>query len=98
MLLSVLKYLNETSDHGIIFCGGHNITSKVLDFVYSDFAVNLEKRRSIIGYVFTMYGKAMSWKASLQSVVALSTTEAEYIVFTKVVKTKWLKGLVSKMG
>ncbi|KAH9770959.1 hypothetical protein KPL71_012540 [Citrus sinensis] len=41
----------------------------------------------------------VSWKASLQSVVALSTTEAEYIALTEAVKeAKWLSGLVSKFG
>ena len=41
----------------------------------------------------------MSWKSSLQSVVALSTTEAEYIALTKAVKKAlWLKGLVSRLG
>jgi hypothetical protein len=33
-------------------------------------------RRSIYGYVFSLYGSAVSWRASLQSVSALSTTEA----------------------
>ncbi|KAH9679596.1 hypothetical protein KPL71_026196 [Citrus sinensis] len=36
---------------------------------------------------------------SLQSVVTLSTTEAEYIAFTEAVKeAKWLSGLVSEFG
>ena len=46
-----------------------------------------------------MCGGAVSWKASLQSVVALSTTEAEYIALSEAVKEAiWLKGLVIELG
>ena len=45
-----------------------------------DFAADLHKRRSLTGYVFTIGGCAVSWRTTLQPVVALSTTEAEYMV------------------
>jgi hypothetical protein len=48
-------------------------------YVDSDFAADLDKRRSLIGYVFTIGGSAVSWRACLQSTVAQSTTEAKYI-------------------
>ncbi|KAK3033756.1 hypothetical protein RJ639_034198 [Escallonia herrerae] len=39
------------------------------------------------------------WKASLQTIIALSTTEAEYIAATEAVKEAiWLKGLVGDLG
>jgi hypothetical protein len=44
-------------------------------FVDYDFAGNLDKRRSIFGYVFSLLGSAVSWRTSLQSITALSTTE-----------------------
>ena len=41
----------------------------------------------------------MSWKAILQPVVALSTTEAEYMAVTKAIKEAlWLKELVTELG
>ncbi|KAH9780502.1 hypothetical protein KPL71_008103 [Citrus sinensis] len=63
------------------------------------FAGDLDNRRSTTSFVFTMYGGAVSWKASLQSVVALSTTEAEYIGLTEAVKeAKWIRGIISELG
>ena len=51
----------------------------VTGYVDSYYAGDLDKRRSLIGYVFKIGGCAISWKTTLQSTVALSTTEAEYM-------------------
>ena len=65
----------------------------------ADFATNLDSRKSQTGYVFTLYGSAVSWKSGLQSVVALSTTEAEYMALTEAVKESfWLKGILNDFG
>ena len=50
------------------------------------YAGDLDKRRSTTGYVFTLVGAPMSWKSTLQSTIALSITEAEYMSLTEVVK------------
>ncbi|GKB91329.1 retrovirus-related pol polyprotein from transposon TNT 1-94 [Tanacetum coccineum] len=63
-------------------------------FVDSYFSNNPDKGRSITGYVFIVLGCVVSWKATLQHVVALSTTEVMYMTLTKAVKESiWLKGL-----
>ncbi|CAD6249656.1 unnamed protein product [Miscanthus lutarioriparius] len=65
----------------------------LIGYVDSDFAVGLDKRRSLTGYVFTIGGYAVSWRATLQPVVALSTTEAEYMAVAEACKESvWLKG------
>lgn len=51
-------------------------TAEVFGFVDLDFAGDLDKKRSITGYAFTLCEGAMSWKAFLHSVLALSTIEA----------------------
>ncbi|GKD22671.1 hypothetical protein Tco_1224374 [Tanacetum coccineum] len=46
-----------------------------------------------------LQGCVVSWKATLQHVVALSTTEAEYMDLTEIVKEAiWLKGLLEELG
>ena len=66
-----------------------------IGYVDSDFADDRDKRRSTTGYVFSMDGGAISWESKLQSVVSLSTTEAEYITVAHTCKeTIWLKKLL----
>jgi hypothetical protein len=48
--------------------------------------------------VFTVGSCAVSWRATLQSVVALSTTEAEYMAICEACKELiWLKGLYAEI-
>lgn len=54
-------------------------------YVDSNLARDLDRRKSLIGYVFALCGSVISWKITLQSPVVLSITEAKYMT-TKVVK------------
>ncbi|GKE00681.1 hypothetical protein Tco_1388664 [Tanacetum coccineum] len=46
----------------------------------SDVALcDLDGSKSTTGYVFTLSGETISWVSKMQSVVAMSTTEAEYV-------------------
>ncbi|KAG8483801.1 hypothetical protein CXB51_022649 [Gossypium anomalum] len=75
------------------------IEDGVIGYVDVDFAGDLDRRRSLTSYVFTIGGCAISWKATLQTTVALSTTEAEYMAITEACKeTIWLKGLFSELN
>ncbi|GKG64753.1 hypothetical protein Tco_0663729, partial [Tanacetum coccineum] len=64
-----------------------------------DYPGDLDKRRSTTGYVFTLAKAPTSWKSTLQSTTALSTTKAEYMVITEAVKEEiWLQGLLGELG
>ena len=57
------------------------------------------KKKSLTRYVFTLCGSVISWKVTLQFIVALSTTEAEYMATIEAMKKSiWLKGLVGDLG
>ena len=45
-----------------------------------------DKRRSNIGYVFTVGGTTVRWILKLKNFVALSAMEVEYVVATKASK------------
>ncbi|KAG8499322.1 hypothetical protein CXB51_005880 [Gossypium anomalum] len=71
----------------------------VIGYVDADFAEDLDRRRSLTCYIFTIGGCAISWKVTLQTIVALSTTEAEYMAITRACKEAiWLKGLFSELN
>ena len=61
-------------------------TNKLL--VDADLAGNVDIRRSTIRYVYTLGDTAVSWGSQLQKIVALSTTEAEYVAITKASKDR----------
>ena len=97
----VFRYLHGTSDYGLCYQGRPGLDT-VLDihgFVDADSVGDLDQRRSTSGYVFNLFGGAVSWMSKKQSVVALSTTEAEYMASTHARKeVVWLQRLCSSMG
>lgn len=58
----------------------------LVPYVDSDYTGNVDTRKTLTRYVFTFLGIAVSCKSTLQLVVALSTTETEYIALIEVVK------------
>jgi hypothetical protein len=58
-----------------------------------------EHRHSISGYVFTIGGGAVSWSSKKQAIVALSTTEAEYIAATHAAKEAlWIRMFLAEIA
>ena len=61
-------------------------------YVTANYVENMDTRKSLFQYVLILFGIATCWKATLQLVVALSTTQAEYITIAKdVMEAIWLK-------
>nr|GEU35870.1 hypothetical protein [Tanacetum cinerariifolium] len=91
----ILKYLRGTINVGLVYGTNRGNHVDVTSFVNSNYAKDPNKGRSISGYAFLVHGYVVSWKAMLQHVVALSTTEAEYMALTEAVKEAiWLRGLL----
>ncbi|KAL1189497.1 Retrovirus-related Pol polyprotein from transposon TNT 1-94 [Cardamine amara subsp. amara] len=93
----VLRYIKGTLKMKL--CYGKGSEFILRGYCDSDYAADMDKRRSISGVVFTLGGSAISWRSRLQKVVALSTTEAEYMSLNEAVKEAiWLKGLLKDFG
>ncbi|KAL5577233.1 hypothetical protein UlMin_018932 [Ulmus minor] len=93
----LLRYLKGSLDVGLIY---EKKGSSIWLEGYSDsnYKANRDKRISITSYFFNLNRYCISWKAQLQLVVALSTTEAEYIAATKAIKEAlWWKGLLEEL-
>ncbi|GKB40596.1 retrovirus-related pol polyprotein from transposon TNT 1-94 [Tanacetum coccineum] len=94
----ILKYLKGTADVGLVYGRDQGKHVDVDSFVDADYAKDPDKDMSIIGYMFMVHGYVVSWKTTLQHVVALFTIETEYMALTKVVKKRiWLKGLLIEL-
>ena len=60
---------------------------------------NKDNCRITTGYVFILGGTSLSWVSKIQSVVALSTTEAEYVAATEASKEIiWLQRFMDELG
>jgi hypothetical protein len=91
----VVRYLAGTADYGITFKG---TDTTMLGYTDADYAGDLDTRRSTTGYVFIMTGGAIAWQSKLQSTVAVSTTEAEYMAAAAAVKEAlWLRKLLEDL-
>lgn len=70
----ILRYVKSTMEIGIMYKQGRD--GEFQAFTDSDYAGDLDDRRSTSGYVFLMAEGAVSWCSKKQPIVALSTTEA----------------------
>ncbi|XP_050133146.1 secreted RxLR effector protein 161-like [Malus sylvestris] len=86
----VFRYLKGTTDFGIFY--KKKGRSVLTGFTDSDYAGDLDDRRSTSGHVFMMGSGTISWASKKQQVVTLSTTEAEFIVAaTSACQAIWLR-------
>ena len=93
----IFRYLTSTHDFGILF--DQRDSTEDVGYVDSNYAGDLDSRKSMTGYVFRFASGPICQKSTLQDVVALSTTEEKYMAMTKAGKEAvWLSGLVNKLG
>jgi hypothetical protein len=88
-LLRIIGYVLNTKDRKLKY---KKWTSKDDSNVYlkafcdSDYAGDKDSRRSVTGYVIYFMGNLICWKSKSQKSVTLSSTEAEYVSISEVVK------------
>lgn len=89
----------DTANHRLLYGYTTDEERKVIGYEDFDYAGDLNKMRSLTGYLFLLNNCTINWKATLQNVVALSTTKAEYATATEAIKEAiWLKGIVTELG
>ena len=89
----VLRYIMGTIDVGLVFEKDSIGKQECIGYVDSNYAGDFDKHRSKTGYVFTLSQAPVSWHSILQSIIALSTTEAEYIAMMEAMKEAiWFLG------
>lgn len=80
-LKRVVRYLAGTMDYGITYTRSPEeaMCVELEGYCDSDWANDSETRKSTTCFVFTLAGGAISWMSRRQTIVALSTAEAEYV-------------------
>ena len=72
--MRVLRYIKGTLDYGVTYKAGSSLTGHC----DSDWAGDIDSRKSVSGYCFSLGSGIFSWISKKQPTVALSSTEAEY--------------------
>jgi hypothetical protein len=75
----LLRYLQGSRSRGIVLGCMDSPYPMFKSFADSDWAQDPDSRKSISGYVITLAGGPVCWSCKQQTVVALSTCEAEYL-------------------
>jgi hypothetical protein len=90
----VIHYLKGTAELKLMLGG----TSTGLEaYVDADWA-SQPHRHSMSGYTILLHGSPVAWSARKQSIITLSTTEAEYIALTVVTReVLYLQALIMEL-
>jgi hypothetical protein len=96
MAKQVLRYLSATKTEGLTFYKTMN--TPLFGCVDSNWARE-PKAKSRTGFALFRGGAACVWKTKVQSIVALSSTEAEYIALSSMVQhICWARELLNEIG
>lgn len=92
----VLRYLKGTSHYGIKYTKNQDLLTAYTD---SDWAGDVDDRKSCTGNVIILANGPISWKSKKQASVALSTMEAEYSALAEMSREiVYIKRLLIYMG
>ena len=99
-MYKLIRFVLSTKDYGLEFKLIKSIRKWVLKVLSdSDFASDKEMRISIYGYVIYFCGIPIAWRSKGMKSVVLSTTEAEYMAVSEVVKElKFIVQLLQTMS
>ena len=93
-----LRYLKGTVDHKLTYKPSNSL-EPFITYSDSDHGGNPDNGRSTGGYVVKIGTGAVSWSSKLQSLVALSTTEAEHVAAVEAGKEIiWMRQLLGELG
>jgi hypothetical protein len=94
----VLRYLKGTIGFGVLY-KKENDGVKLQGWTDSDYAGDLDDRKSTSGYVFTYGSGPISWSSKKQAIVTLSTTEAEFVAAASCAcQAIWLRRILDQIS
>jgi hypothetical protein len=92
----VMRYLKGTIDCGLSYDGDHDFT--LSGYTDADWTGSVSDRKSTSGCCFGLGSAMISWQSRKQSIISLSTAEAEYIVACSAIcEAIWLRKLLTSL-
>ncbi|XP_070662188.1 secreted RxLR effector protein 161-like [Malus domestica] len=92
----VLRYVKGTIGLGVLYRKGEH--AELRGYTDSDYAGDLDDRKSTSGYLFMLGSGAVCWSSKKQPVVTLSTTEAEFIAAaSSACQATWLRRIMKDL-
>ena len=92
----IFRYLKSTQTLSLLY---KNTDSTLTCYADADWAGDCDNRHSTTGNLFLLSESAISWSSKKQSVIALSTAEAEYISLSSATQEiVWLRRLFNDLG
>jgi len=93
----ILRYVRGTVQFGIHYSA--RAAPQLVGFTDSDWAGDLDDRKSTAGYVFTLGSGPITWACKKQAAISLSSAEAEYRGAVEASKEAlWLRQILSEFG
>ena len=93
----VFRYIQGTIDYGLKFTNADNFI--LHGYADADWAGCVDTRKSTSGEIFQLGNNPISWRSKKQSIVALSSCEAEYVSLCSATQeVVWLRRLLSSVG
>ncbi|CAK1579746.1 unnamed protein product [Parnassius mnemosyne] len=91
----IVRYLINTKD----LCIKYGESDGLICYSDSDYASDVDTRKSTTGNIFMMNGGPITWSSQKQKTIALSTTEAEFVAACEAAKEMiWLRQLMLDLG
>lgn len=98
-LIHLLRYISGTKSYAIVYLRDAPGGITPVTYVDADYAACVDTRRSTSGILTMMAGGATFWQSKRQDVVALSTTEAEYMALAKgAQQARWVHHFLAEVG
>ena len=102
-LKRIFRFIQGTLNHGLLYERSKSAEDNKLFTLSamsdSDWAGNLDDRRSTSGYLVRLNDNVITFKAAPQSCVSLSTCEAETVALTRTAQEViWLRGVLRELG
>ncbi|CAL9028826.1 unnamed protein product [Prunus brigantina] len=93
----ILRYVKGTIDYGVFYKSDDG--SGFVGYTDSDYAGDIDDRKSTSGHTFLLNSGAVSWSSKKQQIVTLSSTEAEYVAAAaSSCQAMWLMKIFEVLG